>query len=1142
MGSKTASLAILALLLLSSATLSASPSAGRAEPTELRATKEWTSGELRGCPNLIINDTDGDGKNELLIWGDFESGSNVTVYGLPGYEPLWSQSFSGSISLELADLGMNGSVQLVLRERGAEWENLSIVSGSDLALLWRSPDLWGSITHEMLEDVDMDGELELVLVNTSILGSRPDLVVDTRIHIFGAVAHGREWESPDLGAWVDSLFAENVDGDEALELIATTSSWSNDSSTFSLRVYDGASHGLQWSLGGEPNVTAMSVLYAGDADGDGSGDVVVLVDSSNETHGQSSGFRVLSGSTGAMLWSAALGNYSSAHVVDIDNDSAMELVATGQVNEDWDWANYTHYVLSLKSKKTVWSAGPWRLPFSDSTSVSAQDLTGDGVMELVITNTTLDLDNHTFSFTYSVLDGRSFDLKWSSPSFQGFGNAPQALPLDSDPPWEIIVPESWSTGEAADHGIVHVFSADSFKEEWKSEDLGASVWAFGMDAVNDSRNELLIYTHKYDLLNWTSLTQLRVLDTDTHSVLWRSPECASIDFRPGDLYGAARNEIATAESSGPYQELRAVVRVYNDTTFAEAWCSEELQGELSILFAGDIDGDGGGELGALLARGEEEGKEATVVLTVWEFSEGPQSLPDLATPGGLTLSDELPVSGSPLVVSAVVSNVGTADSGPFCATFTVDGAPEAYATPNLFAGCSTVLSFEWRARQGSHKLEVRLDPRNLVPELDESNNNASLSVTVAERPRPVAVITSPGEGEEFEEGESITLDGRQSVAPGGCEHMWTSDLTGPIGSGPLLCATLSVGDHQITLEVVDKVSNLSSLATVNISVLPPPPPPGEARAIITSPREGAVYTAGELILFDGKKSQPSEIGLPLTYLWSSNITGALGAEARFSRALTAGQHTISLLVEDSKGRTHIASVGITVRPIEGLVAIIDSPLEGQVFEANREVCFDASSSSGEPGSYLTYTWSSNLSGPLSAERAFSMRLQPGSHEISLTVRDDRGRMASARVNITVKRSMDHPPIVTITHPTDGAVLQGLVVLNGTAWDDAAILGVYVRIDDGVWDAASGTSSWSYSWNTTSVQNGTHRISVKAIDSLQSSPEVWVNVTVANPTAPPPPKPGGGGAGGPPPPPLAAAAALFALVAAAAWLLSRKRGR
>ncbi|MGQ9583531.1 MAG: Ig-like domain-containing protein [Thermoplasmatota archaeon] len=1141
MVSRTASLAALALLLMASIPQTASPSEERAGAAVLSVVREWSSAELRGYPSIAINDTDGDGTNELLIWGDFEGGARATVYDLPGYDTLWSQGFSGSISFELTDLGRNGSVQLVLREMGGEWENFTVLSGTDFGVLWRSPDLWGSVTYELLEDVDADGELEFVWVNTSMVGSRPEIVVDSRIHIFGAVNYEREWGSPDLGGWVDSLAAENVDGDEPLELLAATSSWSSASSTASLRVYDGASHDLQWELA-QPDITSLSVLYAGDADGDGSGEVVVSVDSSNETSDQLSGFRVLSGASGAALRSATLGNYSSAHVADINNDTLQELVATGQVWEDWEWSNYTHYVYSLKSGAVIWCAGPWRLSSSDSTSLSAQELTGDGVMELVLANTTFDMDNHTFGVTYTVLDGRSFARKWASPRFEGWGEGLQSLPLDSDAPWEILVSESWSTGEGADHGVIHVYSTDDFKEEWRSEDLGASLSAVGMDVVNDTRNELLIATYKYDMVNWTPLTRLRVLDTDTHSVLWMSPESPSLDLQPGDLYGAARNEIAMAESRGSYPELSTVLRVYNDTTLAEAWSSEEMWGAADLLFAEDIDGDGRGELVASLSWEDDENRTSTTVLAVWEFSEGPLTLPDLALPEGLTLSEVSPVAGSPLTLTALVSNLGTADSGPFCATFVVDSAPEAHIILELAAGCSTELRFEWRARLGSHRLEVRLDPRDLVTELDESNNNASLSVTVAQRPSPVAVITSPTEGEEFEEGENITFDGRQSVAPGGCELRWTSDLSGPIGTGPLLSAALPVGDHEITLSVMDMTCNRSSLAAVNISVLPPPPPPGEARAVIASPRDGASYIAGEPILFDGSRSQPSERGLPLTYLWSSNLSGALGAEARLVRALSAGQHTISLLVEDSKGRAHLASVAVSVRPVEGPTAIIDSPLEGQVFEANQMVRFDASSSSGEPGSYLTYMWSSNLSGALSAERAFTMRLQPGAHEISLIVRDERGRNASARVNITVKRSMDYPPVVEITHPTEGAVLQGLVLVNGTAWDDAALLGVYVRIDDGAWDATSGGANWSYTWNTSSVENGTHRISVKAIDSLQSSPEVWINVTVANPPRALPPEPGGGEAGGPPLLPIAALVALVALAAVgAARAFSRRRG-
>ncbi|MEM2869597.1 MAG: CARDB domain-containing protein [Thermoplasmata archaeon] len=625
-----------------------------------------------------------------------------------------------------------------------------------------------------------------------------------------------------------------------------------------------------------------------------------------------------------------------------------------------------------------------------------------------------------------------------------------------------MLPESWSTDEGVDYGVVHVYSTDTFKEEWKSEVYEGSISATAMQIVNESRTELVIHTWSYDTVNGSSIAQLFVLDTDSHSVLWESPIGASVDIVPADLYGSSRNEIVAAVSRGDYPEVKGFFYAYNDTTLLETWSSGELQGSPAILCAGDIDGDGRGELAGSTIRDDPTGRRSKTVLTVWEFYEGPSLLPDLAIlPKDIYLSDPNPVEGFPLNISAVATNIGNKASGAFCATFLVDGIQQAQTTLELPAGCSTTAVFTWAPRAGNHTLEVRLDPRNLVRELNENNNNASIRVSVRERPRPIAVITSPREGEEYVEGQNITFDGRSSLAPQGCEFVWSSDLSGPIGTGPLLNASLPMGDHTISLELLDPATGLLSCARVNIIVLPPPPPSGEARAVISSPREGARFTAGDPIFFDGSRSQASERGLKLEFLWVSNISGELARIPKFTRALPPGDHMITLKVEDEHNRTQSASVNISVSPVDGVVAIIDSPLDGQVFEANQEIRFSASSSSGPPGCYLSYLWSSSISGPLSTEREFSRRLPFGNHTISLRVTDDKERSATAYVNITVKRLIDYPPVVAFVHPSEGAIVQGVVIINGTAWDDTEVVGVYVRIDHQPWDIASRTTSWSY---------------------------------------------------------------------------------
>jgi hypothetical protein len=293
---------------------------------------------------------------------------------------------------------------------------------------------------------------------------------------------------------------------------------------------------------------------------------------------------------------------------------------------------------------------------------------------------------------------------------------------------------------------------------------------------------------------------------------------------------------------------------------------------------------------------------------------------------------------------------------------------------------------------------------------------------------------------------------------------------------------------------------------VNFTVTPPPPPPGITWAVITSPRNGAIFGAGESVAFDGSRSVAAEPEYGLTYGWSSNLSGPLGNDSKFSTVLPSGTHNITLRVDDGHGGTSTASVVIRVREAPTVSAVITSPAEGQTFEVTQYVQFDGSDSTGQAGAILGYSWSSNLSGSLGTQKTFSLRLPEGGHAITLTVSDGQGATGTATVNITVRRSQDYRPTVTINFPANGSTVSGTVTVNGTSWDDVSVAGVYIRIDDEAWGTVSGALNWFYHWNTNTSKypNGAHTITVRATDGTQSSEEVQITVMVNNTNPPQPP--------------------------------------
>jgi len=92
-----------------------------------------------------------------------------------------------------------------------------------------------------------------------------------------------------------------------------------------------------------------------------------------------------------------------------------------------------------------------------------------------------------------------------------------------------------------------------------------------------------------------------------------------------------------------------------------------------------------------------------------------------------------------------------------------------------------------------------------------------------------------------------------------------------------------------------------------------------------------------------------------------------------------------------------------------------------------------------------------------------------------------------------------PPTVEITHPLEGQTVSGIVDVEGTADDpDGNVESVEVKIDeDGEWGTATGTTSWTYEWDTSQYSDGEYTIYARSYDSYDYSDVYSVGVFVDN---------------------------------------------
>jgi len=129
----------------------------------------------------------------------------------------------------------------------------------------------------------------------------------------------------------------------------------------------------------------------------------------------------------------------------------------------------------------------------------------------------------------------------------------------------------------------------------------------------------------------------------------------------------------------------------------------------------------------------------------------------------------------------------------------------------------------------------------------------------------------------------------------------------------------------------------------------------------------------------------------------------------------------------------------------------------------------------------------------------------GTHSLTAVARDAAGNTAtSSAVTVTVSNGPPPdttPPTVTITSPASGATVSGTITVSADASDNAGVVGVQFFLDGANLGAELTAAPYTLSWDTTSVNNGTHTLTAVARDAADNrTTSAGVTVTVSNGSA------------------------------------------
>jgi hypothetical protein len=235
---------------------------------------------------------------------------------------------------------------------------------------------------------------------------------------------------------------------------------------------------------------------------------------------------------------------------------------------------------------------------------------------------------------------------------------------------------------------------------------------------------------------------------------------------------------------------------------------------------------------------------------------------------------------------------------------------------------------------------------------------------------------------------------------------------------------------------------------------------------------------------------------PYNYTWNTGVT--------------AGAHTIVAKSYDTfnnVGTSSTVNVNVTdqTAPTVSVTAPTASSFLGG---ATNAVTANAADNVGVVG--VQFKLDGNLLGAEDTATPYSVNWDTtsatnGTHIITAVARDAAGNTTtSSSVSVTVDNAA---PTVSITAPTSGSLVNGIVAVNTTATDNGGGSGI-AKVElyvDGVLNSTVTTSPYNFSWNTSALALGSqHTLSAKAYDKV-ATPNVAtstsVQVTVQDTTPP-----------------------------------------
>ena len=312
-------------------------------------------------------------------------------------------------------------------------------------------------------------------------------------------------------------------------------------------------------------------------------------------------------------------------------------------------------------------------------------------------------------------------------------------------------------------------------------------------------------------------------------------------------------------------------------------------------------------------------------------------------------------------------------------------------------------------------------------------------------------------------------------------------LTGSNFSGTV---TLSSGSNTLTFHATDKAGNPGSLARSVLLDLESP------AVAITVPQPGAVISGVVTVTAEASDAMS---GITSVTLYMDGQMQTTLSHTPFNFTLNtstfiSGLHTITVRAKDRAGNESEASVSVTIDNVPPIAAII-TPLSGAVVSGLITVSVQANDPNSGMASVSLYVdglLQATLTQPPFNFSLNTLLFASGSHTLTARGIDKAGNQADASIVI----SFDHvPPAVSITSPTSGAMVSGLITVSVEATDSiSGVASVTLYVNNQPHSTLT-QAPFNFAVDTSGLAPGLNTLAARAIDRVGNQGESNITITV-----------------------------------------------